>query len=89
MSEKLWDCPGEAHELDMGFSPSLQGPYGPGYHYCDVCDGDNFVTKEVYYEELERQEEVKRRMEERKRWKEEQKVIDALKNSKGTIVDFR
>lgn len=42
------ECPGEAHELDNNFNPSSQGPYGPGYHDCNVCYGDGFVTPLIY-----------------------------------------
>lgn len=41
---ELTECPGEAHELDGGFNPSSQGPYGPGYHYCEVCDNEGMIT---------------------------------------------
>ena len=44
MSE-LIECPGIAHELDGRFNPGSQGPYGPGYHYCFICDGDGELTK--------------------------------------------
>lgn len=45
---ELLECPGEAHFLDGTFNPSSQGPYGRGYHDCDLCDGEEVVTQEVY-----------------------------------------
>jgi len=42
------ECPGEAHELDNHFNPSSQGPYGPGYHYCEVCDDEGEITVEAF-----------------------------------------
>ena len=72
--ELLHECPGEAHELDCTFNPSFQGPYGPGYHNCDICSNEGYVDKETLYFYLELQ--LKRAQE-----KEQQLVIDALMKS--------
>jgi hypothetical protein len=76
--DDLWECPGEAHELDNGFNPSAQGPYGPSYHDCEVCDNELYVTEEIYHEEIARQELMKKLMEERRQHERE------IKESKAT-----
>jgi hypothetical protein len=53
------ECPGEAHEKDGDFNPSTQGPYGPGYHDCDVCDNECEITEEEYQEWKEWQQRIK------------------------------
>jgi len=50
------ECPDEAHVLDNSFNPSSQGPYGPGYHDCDLCGGKGEITFEEY--ELWEQEQL-------------------------------
>lgn len=79
IEDKLWECPGEAHELDNTFNPSSQGPYGPGYHDCDVCDNEYYVTFEVYTEELEWQQQVED-------WRNERRTVEALmKSTKANV----
>lgn len=69
--EATWECPGEAHELDNTFNPGSQGPYGPGYHECDVCDNEFWITEAVYLEEIEWQAQVKE-------WREEAATVRKL-----------
>ena len=82
LKKEIWECPGEAHEKDMCFNPSTQDVYGEGAHYCDVCDGEYYVSYRVYAEELAHQEHMKEWMRLRKiqieEQKEQQKLIDKI-----------
>lgn len=51
----LVECPGEAHILDCDFNPTTQGPYGPGYHDCELCDDECYITETEYQFWLEEQ----------------------------------
>lgn len=82
LTKEIWDCPGEAHNMDMRFNPSSQGPYGDGFHHCDLCENEGLVSYRVYKEEIAYQEYMVvwrekqriKRLEER----EQQKTIDAI-----------
>jgi hypothetical protein len=63
VTEELWECPGEAHELDNTFNPGTQDVYGPGYFDCYVCENNCYVTYDVYIEEVEYQRDMKEKME--------------------------
>ena len=71
--EDLWECPGEAHELDNTFNPSSQDAYGPGYHDCDLCDNTGEVTLDEYIAEMEWRKEYAQ-------LQEEAKLVRFLKN---------
>lgn len=45
LNDKMVDCPGIAHEKDNNFNPSSQGPYGPGHHWCDICDNEFEISE--------------------------------------------
>lgn len=82
LTKEIWDCPGEAHDLDMRFNPSSQGPYSEGYHHCDVCDGEFLVSYRVYLEEIAYRKWAKEAARKRKirlaEEKEQRKTIDAI-----------
>lgn len=59
LKKELWECPGEAHHKDMCFNPNSQGPYGDGYHECDVCDGEYYISYRDYKAEIEFQQRCK------------------------------
>jgi len=88
--EEEWECPGEAHTMDCNFNPSSQDVYGPGYHDCDICDNELYVTKEVYDEEVAWQAGAKKRAELRRiRLHEEmmqQQTVDKIMSSTQSKV---
>ena len=71
--------------MDCNFNPSSQDVYGPGYHDCDICDNEDYVTKEVYDEEVAWQAGAKKREKLRRLKLHEQmmqkKTIDKIMSS--------
>jgi len=82
LKKEIWECPGEAHNMDMQFNPSTQGPYGDGYHDCHVCDGEFYVSYRIYKEEIEHQEHMAEWIKQRNirlaEEKEQQKLVDKI-----------
>lgn len=89
MEEELFECPNEEHEKELHFNPSTEGPYGP--IDCEWCNGEGYVTEEVYeeyYAYWRAIEEARRKRREQSEYeKAVQKTFDRIKYSKGNVID--
>ncbi len=86
MDNPTIECPGEAHRKDMSFNPGSQGPYGDGYHDCIWCEGEYYITQEVYDGWLGMEKRLTAFRERIKEEKDQERTIRKLQQSVKTNI---